>query len=97
MAVVPGMCLSSVDLLYKAGMARVQVLNWDSFGGMDVDIDFLAGIGHQTLLLQSRASLRSGVQEHKLLGKVVPAHESFEKAINICYGLANDGLCNEKG
>lgn len=28
--------------------------------------------------------------------RVVPAHENFEKAIDICYGLANDGLCDEK-
>ena len=29
--------------------------------------------------------------------KVVPAHTNFEKSIYICYGLVNDGFCNEKG
>jgi mannose-6-phosphate isomerase-like protein (cupin superfamily) len=33
----------------------------------------------------------------EFLAKVVPAHENFEKSIYICYGLANDGLCDEKG
>ncbi len=31
------------------------------------------------------------------IGKVVPAHEGFEKSLHICYGLAEDGECDDKG
>jgi hypothetical protein len=33
----------------------------------------------------------------EFLGRVVPAHEGFEKSIYILYGLANDGECDETG
>ncbi|KAH7342750.1 RmlC-like cupin domain-containing protein [Rhexocercosporidium sp. MPI-PUGE-AT-0058] len=33
----------------------------------------------------------------KFVGKVIPAHEGFEKSVYICYGLAEDGKCDEKG
>ncbi|KAK0125398.1 hypothetical protein ONS95_000585 [Cadophora gregata] len=33
----------------------------------------------------------------EFVGKVVPAHEGFEKSLYICYGLAGDGECDEKG
>ena len=33
----------------------------------------------------------------KFVCKVVPAYKNFEKSIYVCYGLANDRLCDEKG
>ncbi|KAH6724167.1 RmlC-like cupin domain-containing protein [Leptodontidium sp. MPI-SDFR-AT-0119] len=33
----------------------------------------------------------------EFMAKVVPAHEGFEKSLYICYGLAEDGKCDEKG
>jgi mannose-6-phosphate isomerase-like protein (cupin superfamily) len=35
--------------------------------------------------------------EIKFEGKASPAHEGFEKSVYICYGLANDGECDDKG
>lgn len=36
-------------------------------------------------------------EDIEFLGKVFPAHEGFEKSLYICYGLAEDGECDEKG
>lgn len=33
-------------------------------------------------------------EDIEFIGKVVPAHEGFEKSIYILYGLANDGKCD---
>lgn len=33
----------------------------------------------------------------EFVGKVVPAHEGFEKSVHIIYGLAEDGECDAQG
>lgn len=39
----------------------------------------------------------SATEDIEFIGKVVPAHEGFEKTIYIMYGLANDGECDDEG
>jgi hypothetical protein len=33
----------------------------------------------------------------EFVGKVLPAHEGFEKSVHIIYGLAGDGECDAQG
>ncbi|PVH89671.1 hypothetical protein DL98DRAFT_647396 [Cadophora sp. DSE1049] len=39
----------------------------------------------------------SETDDVEFVGKVIPAHEGFEKSLYICYGLAEDGECDDKG
>jgi mannose-6-phosphate isomerase-like protein (cupin superfamily) len=39
----------------------------------------------------------SATEDVTFIGEVRPGHEGFEKGLYILYGLANDGLCDEKG
>lgn len=39
----------------------------------------------------------SGEETVEFIGRVVPAHEGFEKSVHIIYGLAEDGECDTQG